>query len=666
MWSTGLRCRLRSTPEPSLIRTAGLAPRQFSSCPSRRDGASDASSRKIFPPVEEAEAGPSTRYEANLPPPHLPLPPPLPYSPNSKPFLRHVQILDQSILSRSPEHSWEIFSGLHPDLHSSVPVGTISNLIRCQSGSEVGKARSTRISQLLQIIRSNEIQLRTLDLERAMQHLLEDVKRQPVSPEILDNVMILLVQSLGGRPERIDPTLRLNWFKAAHAARIMQLRDIETFPGHGEEEMRSWIVDQAEKGYLRDVEMDGDLLRYRTKVPLIGRRLKRSLELAAALTQNGNALVEQASSSLIAQHLLGRAKSIRMGVNEGNEAIVKFLDRLRGLSRQELADRIWSKALVESTGGVIEVAWLLSVPEEELDRVKMDGSKQDLKRAQSTVTHALGIIRAKDPEQLHQVRQAAAVACIVVDKLCAARHPLSPSFAHSLFRLLSTRPQGGISDVRFYDVRKAILHVVRRLADGGSYLENLAPSSQRNIVKALIRFADKANVVAVLARVYPRLIRQGPRGYSWKWESIGQADMERLIQAATANAPLGVSLATLAYAHWLSSGTIVLEEVERSILQALRDLEDEPTTIRLRAILRNERSTVAARAELTRLVRRAIVENPSDAVTRIYGEIVDQNERAVRRHARSTQEESASNGVESPKAGAQDHEAEEERKAATG
>jgi hypothetical protein len=666
MWSTGLRCRLRSTPEQSLIRAAGLAPRRFSFCSSRLDEASDASLRQSSPPVEEAEAGPSTRPDADQPPPHLPLPPPLPYSPTSKPFLRHVQILDQSILSRSPEHSWEIFSGLHPDLHSSVPVGTISNLIRCQSGSQGGKARSTRISQLLQIIRSNEIRLRTSELERAVQHLLDDVKRQTVSLETLNNAMMLLVQSSGGRPERIDPTLRLNWFKAAHTARTVQLYESETFPGHGEEEMRSWIVEQAEKGYLRNVELEGTLLRYRTKVPLIGRRLKRSLELAAVLMKDGKALVEQASSHLIAQHLLGRAKSIRMGSNKGNEAIVEFLDWLRRLNRSELADRIWREALMKSTGGVMEVAWLLSVPEEELDRPKSDSSEQDLRRAQSTVTHALGIIRAKDPEQLDQVRQAAAVACIVVDKVCAARQPLSPSFAHSLFRLLSTRPQGGISDVRFYDVRKAILHVVRRLADDATYLESLAPSSQRNIVKALIRFADKANVVAVLERVYPRLTRQGPRGYSWEWESSAQADMERLIQAATANTPFGLSLATLAYAHWLSSGMIGLEDVERSILQALRDLDDETTAIRLRVILRNEKSTVAARAELTRLVRRAIVENPSDAVTRIYGEIVEQNERAVRRHARLTQAESASNGAESHTAGVQNHEAEEEPKAATG
>ncbi|BEJ17341.1 hypothetical protein CspHIS471_0607420 [Cutaneotrichosporon sp. HIS471] len=68
--------------------------------------------------------------------PHLPLPPPLPWSPDSQPFIRHMQILSLALLSPGPDESWRIYEALHPDLRSAIPDDIFSSLMARQLGAD--------------------------------------------------------------------------------------------------------------------------------------------------------------------------------------------------------------------------------------------------------------------------------------------------------------------------------------------------------------------------------------------------------------------------------------------------------------------------------------------------------------------------------------------------
>lgn len=85
-----------------------------------------------------------------IPHPHssrLPLPPSLPYSPDSIPFKRHLEALHQS-LSSTLEESWTVYQLLHPSLRRYIPNPTYIALISHQLGAEDGDAW-TRVSELL-------------------------------------------------------------------------------------------------------------------------------------------------------------------------------------------------------------------------------------------------------------------------------------------------------------------------------------------------------------------------------------------------------------------------------------------------------------------------------------------------------------------------------------
>lgn len=64
--------------------------------------------------------------------PHLPLPPRLPYSPDSVPFKRHLQILSLSLLCERNDESWSTYEALHPSLRRYIPDDTFRSLLAHQ------------------------------------------------------------------------------------------------------------------------------------------------------------------------------------------------------------------------------------------------------------------------------------------------------------------------------------------------------------------------------------------------------------------------------------------------------------------------------------------------------------------------------------------------------
>ncbi len=67
--------------------------------------------------------------------PYLPLPPQLPYTPDSVPFKRHLAVLETALLSSRSDDSWKVFKALHPSLHRYLPRPLVRTLFDKQAES---------------------------------------------------------------------------------------------------------------------------------------------------------------------------------------------------------------------------------------------------------------------------------------------------------------------------------------------------------------------------------------------------------------------------------------------------------------------------------------------------------------------------------------------------
>ncbi|WOO77933.1 uncharacterized protein LOC62_01G001487 [Vanrija pseudolonga] len=116
--------------------------------------------------------------------PHLPLPPPLPYSPDSQPFLRHLQILSLALLSSDADESWGIYQALHPDLRSAVPDDVFVSLFGTQL-----KGSGNRLPQLVELVSlanscgMDPVKFGTGTLESALVYMLKYLQAGSPLPE---------------------------------------------------------------------------------------------------------------------------------------------------------------------------------------------------------------------------------------------------------------------------------------------------------------------------------------------------------------------------------------------------------------------------------------------------------------------------------------------------
>ncbi|KAH8089377.1 hypothetical protein HD553DRAFT_305925 [Filobasidium floriforme] len=634
MWLTGLRCRLRSCPGSSGLRAAGLAPRQvarFASQPlmdtSAEISAQDQAPRAVFSPRSPVATTIKPRKEENPPPPHLPLPPPLPYSPTSNPFLRHVQILDQSILSRSPDHSWEIFCGLHPDLYSALPLGTVSNLLRCQSQESRRPRRFIRLRQLLGIIREHKIRLRTSQLEQAVGVLIEAAQDKMDNEEIFETTIRLLCDSTGGRPEKVDPAVRQAWFEKAYRWQQLQVAKDEPRRAKQQRSILEWIRTQADKGYLRGLTLRAEYMLPRGRLPLIGQVLEPALDFCAYLLQHDLAHVVEASGTMIEVHLMGRAGSANMRVKAGNRGIEGFVRSVHEAGMGEVADSICRRSLAAVTGGVPEVASLFEIP----SRLISTDIKQDLAQAQKTLQRCLARRSAYNHDHLGPVREVLAVSSLVIDRIVASRALLEHSFARSLFRLIMDGPFDVGLDRGYVDIKKAVLHAFRRLSTTDN-LTRLPEPIQGDALRALLRFSSRRSDVDLFGHVYRQMVPRHSLPRSWKWSPESHEQFTQLIGSALdKRKPVAVTLAVELYVHWLSNGLPPFRpSVTKRLVHALSRLEDENPARRLLALHRGSPGG-QARSIVVDLVRQAIADTKSEGVSSVYAEMIVEYERIGRR-----------------------------------
>ncbi|WVQ83213.1 hypothetical protein IAT38_005352 [Cryptococcus sp. DSM 104549] len=105
------------------------------------------------------------RAAHTMPMSDLPLPPPLPFSPDSLPFQRHLSVLSLSLVDSSPDRSWVVYRALHPSLRRCLPDETFQALVARQRECESREVAWRRVRSLLMLGGRNGTHLGNLGVE---------------------------------------------------------------------------------------------------------------------------------------------------------------------------------------------------------------------------------------------------------------------------------------------------------------------------------------------------------------------------------------------------------------------------------------------------------------------------------------------------------------------
>lgn len=97
--------------------------------------------------------------------PQLPLPPTLPYSPDSVPFQRHLQHLSLAVLSSDPDDSWRSYLALHKSLRRYIPDDLFRNLLAHQLSNPHAKQSWVRGLALIKFAKRCGVEARNLGEE---------------------------------------------------------------------------------------------------------------------------------------------------------------------------------------------------------------------------------------------------------------------------------------------------------------------------------------------------------------------------------------------------------------------------------------------------------------------------------------------------------------------
>jgi hypothetical protein len=470
--------------------------------------------------------------------------------------------------------------------------------------------------------------------------LMEAAQERMNNEEIFETAMRLLCVSTGGRPEKVDPAVRLAWFEKTYRWQQLQVAKDELFRTKQQRRMLGWIRIQADKGYLRGLTLRAEYMLPQGRLPLIGQVLEPALELCAYLSQHDLACVEETSRSMIEAHLMGRAGSANMRVKAGNRGIEGFVRSMHEAGMSEIADSICRRSFAAITGGVLEVASLLEVPSQ---LISTDG-EQDLALAQKTLQRCLAHRSAYRYDQLGPVREVLAVSSLVIDRIVASKALLDHSFARSLFRLVMNGPFDVRLDRGYVDIKKAVLHTFRRLSTTDN-LSRLPEPIQGDAIRALLRFSSRRSDVDLFGHVYRQMVPRHSLPRSWKWSPESHEQFTQLISSALdKRKPVAMTLAVELYVHWLSNGLLPFRpSVTKRLVHALSRLEDENPARRLLALHRGSPDG-QARSIVVDLTRQAIADTKSDGVSSVYAQMIVEYERIGRRTTR-TKEPEASNSV---------------------
>jgi hypothetical protein len=202
----------------------------YSCCLSRRAKAGDEffsansvpnKSSTLVRPILEEEAALVEEAKPRKALHHLPLPPSLPYSPNSHPFKRQIEILSLYISGASPGQSWEIFNGIHVDIRRYIPDHIFRSLVIHQLASDDPHDRWSRSSRLLRFANKCGMEAKDLGQEvveaamhEGLRYALGDPKSRLAKPyPFIRQLWRSLTQLVNGELFRISTETRRSWLQ---------------------------------------------------------------------------------------------------------------------------------------------------------------------------------------------------------------------------------------------------------------------------------------------------------------------------------------------------------------------------------------------------------------------------------------------------------------------
>lgn len=139
------------------------------------------------------------------------LPPPLPYSPSSTIFKRHLDVLSSS-LTTNPDTSWAIYKAIHPDLQVSVPDHLFSALLEHQL-SEEPEDQIDRVKELLLFARQCGMEwtgFKPTSLQATFMLFSEAERSDPTVASITDELWSASLAMVKGRVGRLPTAMSFN------------------------------------------------------------------------------------------------------------------------------------------------------------------------------------------------------------------------------------------------------------------------------------------------------------------------------------------------------------------------------------------------------------------------------------------------------------------------
>lgn len=213
------------------------------------------------------------RRHEDRPPPHLPLPPTLPYQPTSTPFRRHLQILEESLLSSSAEPSWEIFEALHEDLRRShLPPGTLRAMLGKQVEGIAGAGKNQawqwkKVAEILEILDGCGVLARAEDLERIIIAGIDEQGKRTAGKYLkadqLQSIWNSLVAIRAGQLHTINLVARERWllFRTSRAKRQRMGNNRGEIHHDLQSELRSEWRRLASQGLFKGLAVSEQLLK---------------------------------------------------------------------------------------------------------------------------------------------------------------------------------------------------------------------------------------------------------------------------------------------------------------------------------------------------------------------------------------------------------------------
>lgn len=249
----------------------------------------------------------------------LPLPPTLPYSPNSVPAQRHLQYLSLAVVSSTPEDSWRTYLALHPSLRRYIPDDLFRSLLAHQLISEHPKQRWIRSLALVKFAKRCGVNARDLG-EQNLKNIFRAGLTYVLRTKVLEietyatEIQVLWDQVVQCREVPLD--LRKGYLQCHikrrngnHVSRRTGRAELETEEAHGA------LRDIVERFGLEGIGREAGRIISLYHGSDIGTHVK-SLETAALCAENGKHLPDDTATVML--------RLVEIWRNEGVDAMAKL------------------------------------------------------------------------------------------------------------------------------------------------------------------------------------------------------------------------------------------------------------------------------------------------------------------------------------------------------